>query len=195
MIAYANTPNRCFIQLGVSATMFASIPTPAAIANRRPESNLPRSILSSPPSSSAGIACRIDNGMPSARASRFPVPPAKTPTRASLRHGARDLHHRTIPAEREQRVVMRRVLYRELRRVAWPLGEHDVAVNRAARQRFSCLFGESLALSRRRIGDDDCASNQKRHTCENEKLKFGGGDESPTRFWPPEHARLSVEGS
>ena len=78
--------------------------------------------------------------------------------------------------------------------MSWPLGEHHIAIDRTARQRLSCLFGESLTLSRRRIGDDDRASNQKRHTCENEKLKFGGGDERPTRFWPPEHARLTVDG-
>jgi hypothetical protein len=33
-------------------------------------------------------------------------------------------------------------------------------VDRPARQRCSCMFRESLALARRRIGDDDHSSNQ-----------------------------------
>ena len=53
MIVYASTPKRRFSQPGVSATIAASIPTPAAMAKRRPDANRPRSMSCSSPSSSA----------------------------------------------------------------------------------------------------------------------------------------------
>ena len=62
--------------------MAASMPMPAATANRRADSSVrtsPRSISSSSPPSIRGIALAGLCGMPTALARRLPVPPASTP--------------------------------------------------------------------------------------------------------------------
>ena len=78
MSVYASTPRRRFIHCGVSSTIAASIPTPAATANRWP-CTTPRSICRTSPARSSGTALVTERGMPSARPSRLPVPPASTP--------------------------------------------------------------------------------------------------------------------
>ena len=80
--------------------------------------------------------------------------------RFAPRYRACDFHHCSITAEREDHVVVRRVLLCELRRMARPFGEHHIAINRTAHQRFTRMVRESLALTRRRLGDDNGASNQ-----------------------------------
>ena len=110
-------------------------------------------------------------------------------------YGAGNFHHSSVASEREDRVIVRASLDCELRRMPRPFGEHDITNDRTARQRLSCMLGEPFSLARCRICDDDRASNQKRHTCDSEKLKFGGGETKPTMLCPPEQVRFAVAGS
>ena len=68
---------------------------------------------------------------------------------------------------------------RELARVSRMLSKEDVMLDRPARQRALRTLGQLLPASRRGIRDDERPANQNRHTCEREKLKFGGERTSP----------------
>ena len=59
------------------------------------------------------------------------------------------------------------------------LGEEDLVFDRPLGERAPRTLGQLLPAPRRGIRDDECAANQKRHTCESEKLKFGGDRTSP----------------
>ena len=86
------------------------------------------------------------------------MPPASTPIGVVVsRERARDLHHRAVAAEREHGVVVRRVHERQLRRVAGPLREHDVALDRPRVERVAGALGEPKSAARCRVRDDDGA--------------------------------------
>ena len=86
---------------------------------------------------------------------RFPVPPGSTPI-GTLAMGERadDLHHRSVAAERENRVVVAAALLRDLGRVPGSLGEHQIARHPAPRERRLRVRLTARASTRSWIDDE-----------------------------------------
>src|SRR5581483_9940806 len=99
-------------------------------------------------------------------------------------------------AQREHRVIARRMLDGELGGVSRTFGEHEVTLDRTAREHSTSEFSEPVSASRSRVCDDDRALDQKCHVCDNERLKFCGVGANPTMLCPasPQNRSL-VEGS
>ena len=87
---------------------------------------------------------------------------------------ARDFHHGTVAAEHEHRVVLRGVVRRQLGGVTGPLGEDDVALDGTACEQCADMLCKMASASRRGVRNDNDPMDQKRHTCENERLKLCG---------------------
>jgi hypothetical protein len=112
-----------------------------------------------------------------------------------VREGADDLHHRSVTAERENRVVFAAALACDLSRMTRTLGQREIAAHSPTRERLLRLRLPSGASARPWVDDEEDALRQKRNVRKMSKPNCFGVGANPRPPIPAVHSRALVEGS